>query len=60
MRKKKSLRVRTLKTITIIAAVLFILAVCCMDSDSYIPVIVGFVCEAWLALMAYANRDKVA
>jgi hypothetical protein len=60
MRRKKSVRITVLKAITTVAAVLFTLAVCSMDSDSYIPVVVGFICEAWLALMAYANKDRVA
>ena len=48
---------KVLKAITIIAAIMFTLSICSLDSDSYIPTIIAFVCEGWLALMAYANKD---
>lgn len=53
----RKMRKKVLKTITIIAAIMFTLSVCTLDSDSCIPIITAFICEGWLALMAYANKD---
>lgn len=51
------MRKKVLKAVTIIAAIMFMLSVCALDSDSYIPIIIAFACEGWLALMAYANKE---
>lgn len=45
------MKTKVLKTITVIALVVLVLAACCVDSDSWIPSIVCLVCEAWLTLM---------
>lgn len=44
-----------LKGTTAAAAVLYVLAACCLDSESNVPLIVCGVCAAWLALFAVAN-----
>ena len=54
-RKRKN---RLLKSITWTAGVIELLAVCCLDSDSNIPIYVCFVCLCWLVLMYAANRDR--
>ena len=49
------MREKILKVITTIAAILFILSLCCMDSESNVPFAVGMVSCGWLGLIAVAN-----
>ena len=42
-----------------IAFVIMILAVCALDSDSYIPLVAVFVCAGWLFLELLANWDCI-
>ena len=51
------MRVKILKAITVTAVIMLILSVCAIDSNSYIPTVIAFICEGWLALMTYANRE---
>jgi hypothetical protein len=44
-----------LKTITWIAGVTWALSVCCLDSDTWIPLILSVISGSWLFLMAIAN-----
>ena len=45
-----------LKTVTLIAAVVFLFCACCLDSESIAPFAVGaLVSLAWLMLFGYAN-----
>lgn len=46
---------KTLKALTWLAGCLFVLSACCLDSLSYIPMIVCSVCAGWLLLMYAAN-----
>ena len=52
-----SIRVKVLKAITWIAGIGAVLSGCCLDSESYIPVIVLMVCASWLLLMTLANME---
>lgn len=47
---------RILKTITYTTAIIFVLAVCMIDSYSIIPTIAALASGAWLALFALANN----
>lgn len=46
-----------LKTITWIAFIGEVLSVCCIDSDSRVPIITAIVCLAWLLLFFKANGE---
>jgi hypothetical protein len=48
---------KILKTLTATSVVLFILAGCCLDSESTIPIIVLGVSAAYLFLFALANGE---
>lgn len=50
---------KILKTITNVAAVVGVVAVSCLDSDSIIPVIVTAVCIAWIGLFVFANKEAL-
>lgn len=52
------MRVKILKIITAIALVVWVLSVCCIDSDSWIPFITCGVSELWLLLMTIANMPR--
>ena len=52
------MRKKVLKAITIIAAIMFTLSVCSLDSDSYIPHILALVSLAYLGLFNYANKER--
>lgn len=39
---------KILKTITAISAVLLVIGICTLDSDSMIPFIVSCICLAWI------------
>lgn len=57
-RKLNKIRIATLKTLTVIAAVALLIAGCALDSESNIPIKVCGVCLAWLVLMTIANREE--
>jgi hypothetical protein len=44
-----------LKVITWIAGVVWALSVCCLDSDTWIPLVLSVISGSWLFLMAIAN-----
>ena len=48
---------KILKTITAISVILFILAGCCLDSESKIPLIVLGASAAYLFLFSLANGE---
>lgn len=50
---------KILKLVTTIAAIIFIVAGCMLDSASYVPYIVCSICLAWICLFIYANRDRL-
>lgn len=52
------MRVKILKALTIIAIITFILSGCCLDSESYIPMIACGISGAWLVLIVIANTPK--
>lgn len=53
--KRKKIKNVLLKAFAYIMGFLLLLSGCALDSDSWIPHIVFFICMAWLALFAYAN-----
>lgn len=52
------MRVKILKAITFIAIINLIFFGCCLDSDSYIPIIACGISIVWLFLMTIANAPK--
>lgn len=44
-----------IKAITIVAVIMAILSALCLDSESWIPVIVLAICSGWLLLFTIAN-----
>lgn len=44
-----------LKTLAVLNLFVFIIAVCALDSDSWVPLIVMCITGAYLGLFAYAN-----
>lgn len=50
---------KILTGITGAAYLLFLLAATAVDSDSNIPIIICFVCSAWMGLFVFANRDQL-
>lgn len=58
MRRGDKIRIKILKGITATACVGFIVSASAVDSKSNAPIIICAVCIAWLALMAYANREE--
>lgn len=52
------MRNKILKTITGAAAIGMLISSCCLDADSWIPVIVLGVCMAWMLLFLAANQDR--
>lgn len=52
---KTRTRKRVLKMLTALAVVTWIIAACCLDSDTPAPLIVCGIDTAWLALMCAAN-----
>lgn len=57
-RMLNKIRIFVLKAITAAAFMGFIVAGSAVDSKSIVPLVVCFICFAWLALMAAANwRD---
>lgn len=57
--KRRGLKNKVLKTITGITGVLAFLSIMCLDSESWIPVIVLIICMAWLGLFLYANKENL-
>lgn len=47
---------RILESITFLAAAIWVLSACCLDSKSNIPLIALFISGLWLLLFAAANR----
>lgn len=50
------MREKTLKVITVIATIIFLLSLCSMDSQSNIPFITGMISGVWIALITVANN----
>ena len=50
---------KILKTSVKLALIILALAICCLDSDSYIPYIVALITLAYLGLFMYANKDRL-
>lgn len=53
--KRKKIKNVFLKSVAYMMGFLLLLSGCALDSDSWIPHIVFFICMIWLALFAYAN-----
>ena len=52
------MRVKIIKTITVIALVIWLLSVCCIDSKSWVPFISCGVSLLWLLLVTIANIPR--
>lgn len=52
------MRVKIVKTVTVIALVVWLLSVCCIDSESRIPFITCGVSLLWLLLVTIANIPR--
>ena len=50
---------KVLKAINFIVAIIFLLSICLLDSDTWIPCIVCFVCEIWFAIFVFANKETL-
>ena len=50
---------KILKAINYIMAIIFLLSICLLDSDTWIPCIVCFVCEIWFAIFVFANKETL-
>ena len=55
----KKIRLYTVRTLTGIAAVCFILCACCIDSESSVPFVVCLISAGWLGLILWANFDSL-
>ena len=51
------MRVKILKAITYIMAIVFIMSVCMIDTDSYIIFVPLIISGGWLFLIYLANKD---
>ena len=49
-------RIFIIEFITIIALILSFISVCCLDSETYIPLIIFAICLIWLFIFAWANN----
>ena len=50
------IRIIALKAITVLMLIVFVLSICCLDSEKfYIPTITCFISGGWIFLMAWAN-----
>ena len=47
---------KIISTVANVFLVIFLLAVCCLDSDSWLPLIVVCITGAWLTAFFYANH----
>lgn len=52
------MRVKILKALTIIASIIFLVSVSCLDNGFWWPCITGGISAAWLLLMTIANMPK--
>ena len=50
------MRKKILKVQAYICLVVFLIAACCLDSESYTPMIVTAITGGWLMFFAYANN----
>lgn len=50
------MRKRVLKSSIIIAVIMAILSSCCLDSESFIPVIIDAISISWLIFMYAVNK----
>lgn len=50
---------KILKTINFIVAIIFIISGCMLDSDTWIPYIVCFICEIWFAIFVFVNKETL-
>lgn len=50
------MRKRVLKSSIIIAVIMAILSTCCLDSESFIPVIIDAISISWLTFMYAVNK----
>ena len=55
MRRRRRWKNRILKAITATAVVSYLLAACCLDSESAVPMAICGVDAVWLALFTVAN-----
>lgn len=58
-KKKFNMHDCILKLITTIAALGFIVSACIIDSKSLIFAIICFICEGWILLFYFANKEKI-
>ena len=56
---KRKTKNRILKGITITSVIMAILSIMCLDSDSWIPVIVLGISVAWILLFSVANFENL-
>lgn len=52
------MRVTTIKGLTVLALITAVISGCCLDSESYIPMLTFGISIAWLLLICIANSDK--
>lgn len=57
MRFLRKIKNALLRIITLLAALIFIMSVCAIDTDSWWPLIITAVSLAWLGLFYYVNDD---
>jgi uncharacterized membrane protein len=58
VRKKRNYKNMILKTITSIAIIGEVLAVCSLDSDSNLPLLIAGICSLYLVVFFIANREE--
>ena len=56
-KKRRKIKNRILKMITLIAVVIWVVSLCCIDSESLVPSVALIVSEIWIYLFVYVNRD---
>ena len=54
----KNLKNRILITTTIIISIIFVLSICCLDSETNIPEYIGKISAIYLMLFLYANKER--
>ena len=55
--KRRKRKNKILKATTYIAIFGALISGCCLDSKSYIPMIILGICLLWISLIALANMD---
>ena len=50
------IRIYTIKSITMAAFIIFLVSVCCLDSETYIPTIIMIISFSWLVIFMWANN----